>query len=104
MSEVNQELAAIQHLLEIEKLAASLIDSAKIEAEQCISKAHAEYNAAYKEKVEILSSELESDFQKKHDEILKKYQDEVEAYKTSFAAKPLNKEALFSLLEKLLIA
>ena len=104
MSEVNQELAAIQHLLEIEKQAASLIDSAKIEADQFVSQAHAEYNAAYKEKVEVLSKELDADFQKRHDEILEKYKDEVESYKSSYSAKPQNKEALFSLLDKLLFA
>lgn len=104
MSEVNQELAAIQHLLEIEKQASSLIDSAKIEAEQYISKAHAEYNTAYKEKNEALSREIEADFQKKHDEIAKKYKDEVDSYKTSYASKPQNKEAFFSALEKLLFA
>ena len=104
MSEMNQELAAIQHLLEIEKQASSLIDSAKIDADQYISKAHAEYNAAYKEKVELLSKELDADFQKKHDEILQKYKDEVEAYKSSYASKPQNKEAFFDLLNKLLFA
>ncbi|MBR1639507.1 MAG: hypothetical protein IJ688_08990 [Treponema sp.] len=104
MSEVNQELAAIQHLLEIEKQAASLIDSAKIDAEQYVSKAHAQYNLAFKEKVEELSSELEADFNKKHNEIEKKYKDEIDSYKASYSSKPQNKEALFSLLEKLLFA
>jgi len=104
MSDVNQEFAAIQHLLEIEKQAAYLIDTAKIDAEEELSKAHAEYNRIYKERLESLNKEMAEDFQKKYDQIQTKYKDEVDSYKASFSARPQNKEALFSLLEKLLFA
>ncbi|MCR4580273.1 MAG: hypothetical protein K5681_08000 [Treponema sp.] len=104
MSDVNQEFAAIQHLLEIEKQASYLIDTAKVDAEEELSKAHAEYNADFKEKVESLNKEMAEDFQKKHNQIQKKYEDEVNEYKAAFSARPQNKEAFFSLLEKLLFA
>ena len=104
MAEINQELAALQHLLEIEKQAASLIDSAKIDADKILSKAHSDYNSAYKARVEELSVQMDADYKKKHDEILEKYKQEVETYKNQYASKPLNKASLFAALEKLLFA
>ena len=48
MAEINMEIDAINHLLEVEKNASALINDAAQEADRRLSDAHAKYNAEYK--------------------------------------------------------
>lgn len=104
MSEPNQELEALRHLLEIEKQASVLVDSAEAEAEKIMSKSHADYNAEYKSKADVLAAQLDAEFKKSNEKIIQKHKDALEDYKKEFAARPLNKKALFDVLDKLVLA
>ena len=57
MAEQNEELKMINHLLEVEKDANSLISEAMETSEKKISEARAKYNAEYKEKTEKIIEE-----------------------------------------------
>ena len=104
MAENNTELDAINHLLEVEKKASSLISDAMQEADKRISLAHLKYNSEYKTKYDKLISELDEQYEEKHDVIESKYKQEIEDYKTQLGNKTRNEEAFNSLLEKLLLA
>ena len=102
MAENNSELDAINHLLEIERDAAILIDDAKVEAEKRVSDAKSQYNAKYKAQYEKIVSELDTKYQSSVDDISEKYNKEINAYKTQLEEKDQNEGAFSSLLDKLL--
>ena len=102
MAEQNLELDAIKHLLEVEKNASVLIGDAKIEADKRLADARLKYNSEYKEKYDVIASELESDYQNKLKEITSKYKSEIEEYRKSLENKPQNDEAFNALLDKYL--
>ena len=102
MAEKNSELDAINHLLEIEKDAAILIDDAKIEADKRINEAKGQYNAKYKEQYDKIVSELDSKYHSSMDDISEKYNKEINAYKTQLEEKKQDETEFSSLLDKLL--
>ena len=102
MAEKNSELDAINHLLEIEKDAAILIDDAKIEADKRINEAKGQYNAKYKEQYDKIVSELDSKYHSSMDDISEKYNKEINAYKTQLEEKKQDETGFSSLLDKLL--
>ena len=102
MAEINMEIDAINHLLEVEKNASALINDAAQEADRRLSDAHAKYNAEYKLRYDEVASRLESEYQENHNLVAEKYQKEIDSYKESLAAKSQNYEAFSSLLDKLL--
>lgn len=103
MSENNVELDAINHLLEIEKKASTLIYEAQTEVDKRMADAQSKYNGEYKEKFDKLTEELESEYQQKINEITEQNQNEINEYKKSLAEKSQNTKAFNSLLEKLLL-
>lgn len=102
MSEKNSELDAINHLLEIERAAAVLIDDAKVEAEKRISDAKSQYSLQYKAGYEKIVSELDSEYKSSVDDVSKKHEKEINAYKTHLEGQEQNKAAFSALLDKLL--
>ena len=101
MAENSSELDAINHLLEIERDAAVLIDDAKIEADKRIANAKNQYNAQYKSKYEDIVKELESKYNTSIDEISDKYKKEIDAYKNELKEKKQDEGNFSSLLDKL---
>lgn len=104
MAENNTEIDAINHLLEVEKNASTLINDAVTEAERRLSQARAQYNSEYKTRYDKIASELEAEYQNNHQIIEDKYQKDIDSYKESLAAKPQNSEAFSSLLDKLIFS
>lgn len=104
MAENTMEIDAINHLLEVEKNASALINDAAQEADRRLSDAHSKYNAAYKQRYDAVTAELEVEYQTNHTQIAEKYQKEIDTYKESLAAKPQNYEAFSSLLDSLLFS
>ncbi len=104
MAENNPELDAINHLIEVEKSASTLIDDAKIEADKRLSQARLQYNSEYKSKYDQLVMQMEADFNSKRDEIESKYKKQIDEYKASIEGKSQDEKAFDSLLEKLLLA
>ena len=102
MANQNLELDAIKHLLEIEKNASILIDDAKVEADKRLADARSKYNTQYKSKYDEIASVLESDYQKKLEEITTKYKSEINEYKKSLENRPQDEGAFNALLEKYL--
>ena len=102
MAETSAEIDAINHLLEVEKNASALINDAAMEAERRLSQARSKYNTEYKNGYDKIASELEAQYNQNQKTIEQKYNDELEAYKATLAAKLQNYDAFASLLEKLL--
>lgn len=101
MAETTAEIDAINHLLEVEKNASTLINDAAQEADRRLSAARAKYSSEYKERYEKAAGELETKYLENQKSIEKKYNDELEAYKQSLASKSQNFEAFSKLLDTL---
>lgn len=101
MAETTAEIDAINHLLEVEKNASTLINDAAQEAERRLSAARAQYNSEYKAGYDKAAGDLEAQYLENQKTIEKKYNDELEAYKQSLAAKPQNFESFSKLLDTL---
>lgn len=99
----NPELDDIQHLLEIEKSATSILDEAKKEADKRLIDANSKYNTEYKKSYDKISSQLEKKFNEDFDAISNKYRGELESYKAAMEEKKLNEKEFSSLLEKLIV-
>lgn len=104
MSQTNDEIDTINHLLKIEKQASELIFDAQKEAEKRITKAKSKYNTDYKAQYEKIVLQMEEQFQDSYNKITKKYVNELEQYKKSLEDKKQNKAEFYSLLEKLFFA
>ena len=104
MAETNTEIDAINHLLEVEKNASTLINDAAMEAERRLSQARAKYNSEYKTRYDEIAAQLEADYHNNHKTVEDKYQKDIDSYKESLAAKPQNAEAFSSLLDKLIFS
>ena len=100
MAETTMEIDAINHLLEVEKIASALINDAAQEVDRRLSQARSKYNSEYKARYDEVAAKLESEYQQNHNQIAEKYQKEIDSYKESLAAKPQNYEAFSSLLDK----
>ncbi len=100
MAEQNEELKMINHLLEVEKDANSLISEAMETSEKKISEARAKYNAEYKEKTDKIIEELKNNY----DSSIKKITDEhnliIDEFKAYLEAKPQNYDNFAKYLDK----
>ena len=98
----DQEL--LQHLLDLENKAAVLVSDAQTEADRRVAEGekqnHARYDEVYAAEVEALEASFAGDVAVTRDN----YRKQLEAYHESLKTMPLNTEAFFSLLEKLLIS
>lgn len=104
MSENNPELDALNHLLEIEKQANSLIDEASIESSKRLSNAKKEYNQKFSYEYDKINNQLEENFKIESEKIIKEYQNIIEEYKNKIISKKQDYNAFSQLLEKLIFA
>lgn len=104
MADNNAELDIINHLLEVEKNAAVLIDNAKQEAETKKNQATATFNAEYKRRYDELMAKVTSDYEASLQSIKENHQKELEDYKASLTEKTINKNTFNEVLDKLFSA
>ena len=100
MAEQNDELKMINHLLEVEKDANSLISEAMETSEKKISEARAKYNAEYKEKTEKIIEELKNNYETSINKISEEHNRQIDEYKTYLEAKPQNYDNFAKFLDK----
>ena len=100
MAEQNEELKMINHLLEVEKDANSLISEAMETSEKKISEARAKYNAEYKEKTEKIIEELKNNYEASINKISEEHNRQIDEYKTYLEAKPQNYDNFEKFLDK----
>lgn len=103
MADEKEELKMINHLLDVEKEANTLISQAMDEASKKIEAARAKYNEEYKQKTDELIGELK----KKYDESVKKITDNhsqiIQKYEASLESKQQNYSQFKELLDKLVL-
>ena len=102
MAENTSEIDAINHLLEVEKNAANLINDAAQEAERRLSEARAKYNSEYKSRYENETSRLETEYNLSHEKIAEKYQKKIDSFKESLVSKPQDSAAFSATLDRLI--
>ena len=100
MAEQNEELKMINHLLEVEKDANSLISEAMETSEKKISEARAKYNAEYKEKTEKIIEELKNNYEASIKEISEEHNHIIDEFKSYLEAKTQNYENFAKFLDK----
>jgi vacuolar-type H+-ATPase subunit H len=96
----NNELEIINHLLEVEKGASSLIDEAQLEAEKTILDAKTKYNKEYKEKYDSIVTLLEEDYKKELQKADEKHQKEMDDYKKELESKEIKTKEFNDFLDK----
>lgn len=96
----NNELEIINHLLEVEKGASSLIDEAQLEAEKTILDAKTKYNKEYKEKYDSIVGLLEEDYKKELQKAYEKHQKEMDDYKKELESKEIKTKEFNDFLDK----
>jgi vacuolar-type H+-ATPase subunit H len=93
----------LQHLLEIESKAATLVDDAQAEADRRVSEGEKHNRSRYDEQYTAEVAALEEAFSRDVAQAREDYRRQLEEYHGSLKAMPSNKEAFFSLAEKLLV-
>lgn len=99
---MNEEVDVIQHLIEIEKEAATLIAEKQKEADKLISEARTQSEAQFKEKYSIIVQELEAENQAKKESINQKYRSDVEEYKENLSKTAKNQKSFEESLKPML--
>ena len=99
-----QEVNAINHLLEVEKNASVLIDDALKEAENNKAKAVSEFNRVYKEKFDKLIAKKSMYYDNLISETKENHQKELDEYKKILSSKSLNIDAFNKKVESLLFS
>ena len=99
MENNNSEMDIIQQLLKVEKESAFLIDEALQTAEKKLAKAHADFNAEYKNKYDQGVKSLESDFEKLSEEKQNQRQKELESFKSELKNKKQSSESFNKFLD-----
>ncbi|MCR5290421.1 MAG: hypothetical protein K6E51_10545 [Treponema sp.] len=97
-----QDVNVISHLLDVEKEASSLIGDAQNESAKRMAAARAEADAEYKKQYDSLMSELESDYQTQTQAIVKKHDEDLDAYKKEIDSMTQNTEAFSTYLDSVL--
>lgn len=99
----SNDIDVINHLLQVEKESARLIDDALKTAEQKLSEAHAKYNSEFKAKydkgIEILEKQFQSDCEKEKIKSEKSF----EEYKMILENQKQDVKAFNNLLESVLL-
>jgi vacuolar-type H+-ATPase subunit H len=94
----------LQHLLEIESIAASLVDDAQAEADRRVSEAEKQNRARYDEHYAAEVKALEEAFSKDIASAREDYRRQLDEYHNSLKALPPDTGAFFLLAEKLLVS
>jgi len=93
----------LQHLLEIESKAATLVDDAQAEADRRVSEGEKQNRARYDEQYAREVAALEEAYSADISLARENYRKQLEEYHNSLKAQPSDTKAFFSLAEKLLI-
>jgi len=94
----------LQHLLEIESKAATLVDDAQAEADRRVAEAEKQNRARYDEQYAKEVKALEEAFSRDIALAREEYRRQLEEYHNSLKALPPDTKAFFSLAEKLLVS
>jgi len=93
----------LQHLLEIESKAATLVDDAQAEADRRVSEGEKQNRARYDEQYAAEVATLEAAFSADIALARENYRKQLEDYHNSLKAQSLDTNAFFALSEKLLV-
>ena len=98
-----QEVNAINHLLEVEQNARAMTDSAKITADKKISVAKTHADAMFKEQYEKLVEQDEKEYGEKTKATLADNEKRIQDYKEKIKASPVDVGAFNKFLDKVLL-
>jgi len=93
----------LQHLLEIESKAATLVDDAQAEADRRVSEGEKQNRARYDEQYAVEVAALEEAFSRDIALARENYRKQLEEYHEGLKAQPVDTKAFFSVAEKLLV-
>jgi len=93
----------LQHLLEIESKAATLVDDAQAEADRRVSEGEKQNRSLYDEQYANEVAALERAFSADIALARENYRKQLEDYHNSLKAQPLDTKAFYELAEKLLV-
>lgn len=97
-----QEVNAINHLLEVEQNARAMTDSAKNTADKKISVAKAQADAMFKEQFEKLVEQDEKEYNEETKSALAENEKQIQEYKEKIKASPVDADSFNKLLDKVL--
>jgi vacuolar-type H+-ATPase subunit H len=92
----------LQHLLEIEGKAASLVDDAQAEADRRIKETEEQNRLAFDEAYQKLTVELEEEYKKSLDAVKTEYDKSLDEYRASLDNMPKQNEKFSALVRSLL--
>jgi vacuolar-type H+-ATPase subunit H len=92
----------LQHLLEIEGKAATLVDGAQAEADRRIKEAEEQNRLAFDEAYQKLTVELEEEYKKSIDAVKAEYEKNLDEYRAGLENMPKNQEEFSALLRSFL--
>lgn len=96
------EIDVINHLLQVEKDSALMIDEALQESEKRLAKARADFNVIFKEKYDKGVSELEEKFRLDSEKTVKSHEKILNDFKSELESKNQNVEAFNKVLDSIL--
>lgn len=99
-----KEIDVIEHLLDLEHEAASLLLDAQTEADKRTAEARSRADAAYKKEYAALIEKLETEYKEKSSEITSKHDVDYEAYKNRISASSKDIPSFNKLLDSLLFS
>ncbi len=102
MAEKDVEMGVIEHLLQVEKDASSLIDDAVREADSRIAAAKSRYNAEYKNRYDAMIGKLDSDYNAEIQNLKDSHKKLLENYEAEMRSRPRHQEEFNELLDRLL--
>ncbi len=102
MAEKDVETGVIEHLLQVEKDASSLIDEAVREADSRIAAAKSRYNSEYKSRYDDMVGKLDRDYNAEIQELKDSHKKLLENYEAEMRSSPRHQEEFNKLLDKLL--
>ncbi len=97
-----QEVNAINHLLEVEQNARAMTDSAKNTADKKISVAKAQADAMFKEQFEKLVEQDEKKYNEETKSALAENEKQIQEYKEKIKASPVDAASFNKFLDKVL--
>jgi vacuolar-type H+-ATPase subunit H len=100
---VMEDTDVLQHLLEVEKQAALLVDDAQVEADRRIREAEEQHRLAYDGVYRGLMADLETEYQKKVEAANSEYDQSLAEYRRTFEEMPKDGGAFSSLAFSLLV-
>lgn len=104
MAENNEEINVINHLLNVEKNAAVLIDNALKEAENRTSQARNQSNTQFKEKYDSFVADMEAEYNKTVQLKKDEHEKELQSFKDNLQNQKINNSEFNKVLDGLLFS